>query len=268
MTDKPSVGRVFQEAKLIAQIALAREAPVHFPNPFLSTHSAMLHEAVAAMWADSSVQMRIIDDRRVLMHVYAVPVTKGVGVLLVWDLTPSIRIVSQYRESLAQVYKDMLHATTTGKMLLVEPEEVSDIVSGQTWSYSVTVRSAYDIEACRNLAAEQFQQAQLPPRWKLEFLLGVSEAVTNALKHANGGEFRLIRTERSWIAFMRDRGHGIDYAILPYSTILRGYSTKLSMGLGFSTMFRCLDRIYLCTSDQGVTLLLQKDTPAPAQHTA
>jgi|GEM_PF-2367886 len=261
MTEGPTAMSLFDEARLVIQVPLFRDRPIRFFHPLLARHTHELDTEVRLMWASGEVRTYVIAERESLLHVYVMPVHGEVGMMLAWDLTPALLLAARQKESLVQVYKDMLHATTNGKMHLVEPEELSDIVRGQLWSHELHVQSVTDIELCRSLAMHQLQKAKLPSKWVVEFVLAVSEAVTNALKHTTGGVFQLTRTSDGWIALMRDYGRGIDYSILPYATILRGYSTKLSLGLGFDAMLRCVDRIYLCTTDEGVTVLLLKSDP-------
>ncbi len=54
-----------------------------------------------------------------------------------------------------------------------------------------------------------------------------------------------------------DTGHGIDALQLPHATLMRGYSTRSSMGLGFTLMHEMSDRLCLATDSAGTTLILE-----------
>ena len=72
---------------------------------------------------------------------------------------------------------------------------------------------------------------------------------------AGGGLFRVR---------VSDEGHGIDAMQLPHATLMRGYSTRSSMGLGFTLMHEMSDRLCLATDPEGTTLIHVEATVAGA----
>jgi anti-sigma regulatory factor (Ser/Thr protein kinase) len=64
-----------------------------------------------------------------------------------------------------------------------------------------------------------------------------------------------------WIA---DRGCGIDMDLLAKSTLMKGFSTKMTLGYGFTILRELLDRVYLHTSSKGTTVGLQMSLTQPA----
>jgi anti-sigma regulatory factor (Ser/Thr protein kinase) len=90
------------------------------------------------------------------------------------------------------------------------------------------------------------------------FLASVGEAMTNALKHANGGEvFCGSSREELWVG-IADTGPGISTLTIPSAMLRRGYSTKASLGMGFSIMLDASDRVLLSTGPEGTTVILFK----------
>lgn len=152
-------------------------------------------------------------------------------------------------------------AATEGRMLVADPKEVRELIGEPVWESAHPIRTATDIGTRRNLTIVALREAGVPPQKVLEFALSVTEAVTNALKHASGGEFRLVRLANGWTVVVNDRGPGIHLSVLPHSTLLRGYSTKPSLGLGFTAMLCCMDRLVIARSDRGTTILLQRFEP-------
>jgi anti-sigma regulatory factor (Ser/Thr protein kinase) len=62
-----------------------------------------------------------------------------------------------------------------------------------------------------------------------DLCLCASEAATNALKHAGGGEACVATFPTGVRVRVRDQGGGIDHFHLPRATLMRGYSTRASM---------------------------------------
>ena len=54
-----------------------------------------------------------------------------------------------------------------------------------------------------------------------------------------------------------DEGRGIDALQLPHATLMRGYSTVCSMGLGFTLIHELADRLYMATDTGGTTLIIE-----------
>ena len=94
-------------------------------------------------------------------------------------------------------------------------------------------------------------------------MVGVGEAITNAIKHGVHGRIYMGKNNDSvWIA-VSDMGHGIESLILPRAVLLRGFSTKPSMGLGYSIMLDVADHILLNTGPRGTTVVLIENLEEP-----
>lgn len=92
-----------------------------------------------------------------------------------------------------------------------------------------------------------------------EFMTGVGEAITNALKHGCGGTVWAGATEDFVWVRVTDKGPGMESLILPKAVLRRGFSTKPSLGLGYSIMIDVADRILLNTGSSGTDLVLIKN---------
>jgi anti-sigma regulatory factor (Ser/Thr protein kinase) len=154
-----------------------------------------------------------------------------------------------------QFYRDIVYAVTNGKLNLCEPSEIEE-----RWSRSVAeqlVEVEGDIKAVRDLVRTIGERAGMTEGRVEDLCLCASEAATNALKHAGGGRAWLDHDECLVRIRVVDAGAGIDPLQLPRATLMRGYSTRASMGLGFTLMHELADRIYLHTGSQGTTLILE-----------
>jgi anti-sigma regulatory factor (Ser/Thr protein kinase) len=95
----------------------------------------------------------------------------------------------------------------------------------------------------------------------------VGEAAMNAVVHAGGGVGSVYVDEREegsvlqvWI---EDDGKGIDMATLPLATLQPGYSSRGTLGQGFWLMLKMTDRVWLKTSPEGTTVVLEQERYAP-----
>lgn len=66
-----------------------------------------------------------------------------------------------------------------------------------------------------------------------------------------------------WVA-VSDQGNGIEHLTLPRAVLLKGYSTKHSLGIGYTVMLGVADRVLLATSKDGTTVILTKSLDAPS----
>jgi anti-sigma regulatory factor (Ser/Thr protein kinase) len=80
-----------------------------------------------------------------------------------------------------------------------------------------------------------------------DFALAVGEAGVNAIKHVGAGRVRAgAGGGRVWAA-VSDQGPGIDEMMLTQAVFRRGFSTKPSLGLGFTFILNGADHVLLCT---------------------
>jgi len=154
-----------------------------------------------------------------------------------------------------QFYRDIVYAVTNGKLNLCEPGEIEE-----RWERTLaeqTVETDADIKLVRDLVREIGERAGMAEGRVEDLCLCASEAATNALKHAGGGRTWVDHNDSLVRLRVMDAGAGIDPLQLPRATLMRGYSTRASMGLGFTLMHELADRLYLHTGPQGTVLILE-----------
>lgn len=163
----------------------------------------------------------------------------------------------QQNQSEWEVYRDVIYAATQGQFLLISEEEVSQYKRGNVFCQGI-IKERSDIPACRNLAKASLEQKGFNKTKVMSWLLVLSEAITNTIKHAEQGKMTLIEDEQnSEIRFViEDKGPGFSLKELPKTTLLAGYSTKKSMGQGFTLMMKMAKQVLLCTSANGSTIVL------------
>jgi anti-sigma regulatory factor (Ser/Thr protein kinase) len=157
--------------------------------------------------------------------------------------------------AIRQAYVDVLDAVTGGKLVLMTTEEVGLAVGAPVFAPKRMAEPG-DVAAARQVLGEVL--APLTPRAD-DIVLAVSEALTNVLKHAYGGEYWVARKADCLQIVVRDSGAGIDFHTLPKATLAPGFSTKQSLGMGFTIMLQLTDRLLLATDESGTTLVLEFD---------
>lgn len=129
---------------------------------------------------------------------------------------------------------------------------------------SVEVNETSEIAKARSKVAEFCRKHGLQGDRLHDFVVAVGEAATNAIKHGACGNVYVGEEEDSVWVVISDKGGGIESLILPRAVLLRGFSTKPSLGLGYSIMLEVCDRILLCTGEHGTTVVLIKNKVAHA----
>lgn len=154
-----------------------------------------------------------------------------------------------------KVYRDVIYACTDKKFLLISKAEEEKLKIGEVLCKGEIV-NATDIPLCRNLAKETLEKESVPPKNMMSWLLVISEAITNTIKHAEKGKMRIIKNGTRISVVVEDTGRGFDLDNLPNAVLMAGYSTKRSLGQGFNLMMRMTKQLCLYTSSKGTTIVL------------
>ena len=100
-------------------------------------------------------------------------------------------------------------------------------------------------------------------RWQ-DLLTAVGEAAMNAAVHAGGGQGRVYTGEPGTVQiWVEDEGQGIDVGDLPRAAFSKGYTTAGSLGHGMKMMLESADRLWLLTSPEGTTVVIEQDRLPP-----
>ncbi|MHB9038648.1 MAG: AAA family ATPase [Armatimonadota bacterium] len=163
-----------------------------------------------------------------------------------------------------QFYRETILSVTEGKLDITDEIEVDRYILNAEWSVDVPDASA--VSAARH-AVERFCKEKVLPRDRIDaFIIGVGEAITNAIKHAGQGRVYAGTTPDYVWAGIADKGKGIASLILPRAVLLRGFSTQPSLGLGYSVILEMVDNVILKTDREGSTVILIEhfQEPRPA----
>ncbi|NGQ94906.1 HD domain-containing protein [Brevibacillus sp. SYP-B805] len=187
--------------------------------------------------------------------VYCVPY-RDVVYLSLFDASTIIDYEQKQEERIKLLYRDVIYSVTQGKMLLSDDQEIAQFYRSELLA-EVPITAKKDVAICRDQVSKHLDRLGVPEKMKFSILLCTSEAATNVLKHAIDGRMKLFVDEPFLRVIVEDNGSGIELSEIPKSTLMTGYSSKVSMGHGFSLMLKLMNRVVLSTGPQGTTVVLE-----------
>lgn len=152
-------------------------------------------------------------------------------------------------------YREVIRAVTNGKLHLVEPHEIP--TSGEK-VLDEPIRNAEECTLTRRRIREIGQQAGLSPDDVSDLESAAGEALVNAVKHGVDARCTVFLNGERISVRVVDRGRGIRPEDLPASVLRPGFSTTVSMGMGYTIMLETADQIWLSTGPDGTIVQLEK----------
>jgi PAS domain S-box-containing protein len=156
-----------------------------------------------------------------------------------------------------QFYRETIFSVTNGKLTICDRAEIEAHLLGATMT--LDIGDAQDLTTARARIREFCTDNGLLGERRDLFMAGVGEATTNVIKHASGGAVSAGIAEGAVWVGVSDSGPGIEHLTLPRVLLLRGFSTKPSLGIGYTVMLDVADRIFLHTGAEGTTVILAKE---------
>lgn len=206
--------------------------------------------------ADHRREVIISADGRHVFDLHGIPFDYRSGGLLALDITDIIEKERRMHRQQMEAYREAILAVTGGRLQLTTLEEIEKLTGHGTWLAGGEVKQAADIVQARAQVAEVLANT-FPSARRYGILLSLSEALTNVIKHAAGGKWTAWQTDKGLRLAVEDTGPGIKLTELPRATLMQHYSTKKSLGSGFTLMLYYSDRIYLATGREGTRLVLE-----------
>jgi anti-sigma regulatory factor (Ser/Thr protein kinase) len=228
----------------------------------------LLYGAVASMWM-------IVSD--LLLHsfsptgVMAYVVITGQGLLFV-SLTAAILFgilqrhtalmtaaegeLHEQENRIRQAYVEVLSAVTGGRLVLVSQEEL-EMSLGTALGTEHEVSDPAQLNDARQIVRQSTWFKTKSADISMELLSPVSEALNNALKHGGAARFQVYAYDNTIQVRVEDDGPGIDFCNLPSATLVSGYSTTATLGLGFTIILQMCERVLLATRPGRTTILLE-----------
>lgn len=175
---------------------------------------------------------------------------------MIEDITDRVEAEQRERELEAhklEFYRRTILAATDGKLVITGRDEIEKLAGDHTvaeWQ----VRDLDDVTSVRLESAELARSEGVGEEDIKRLTTCVGEAVSNALKHADGGIASFHRMQDSVVVRIEDTGSGIGAMSIPDVALVRGYSTTGTLGMGYKIMIASADRVYLATGPEGTTV--------------
>jgi anti-sigma regulatory factor (Ser/Thr protein kinase)/PAS domain-containing protein len=180
----------------------------------------------------------------------------AVGTLDVTDRRRAREALQRQEEEIRQAYVDVLDAVTGGKLVLVTEQELRAEL-GTPLMPPRDIDDPSKLTAARGEIIEAAEAVLTDDDKRSALMSAVGEALNNTLKHAGSGTYQVFRRDDVVQAVVSDHGPGIDFRTLPRATLIPGFSTVATLGMGFTIMLQLCDRVLLATGPHGTTLVLE-----------
>jgi len=155
------------------------------------------------------------------------------------------------------IMRDVIFAVSGGKLVLAEESEMDAMRASVDLVTRMDISETGDVGNARSVTEKTLLELGMDRDRVFDMVLCVSEATTNALKHAGCGTMEVRRNEHTAQVWVSDSGGGIDFSLLPRSTLMRGWSSKTSLGYGYTILLELLDRVLLSTSRYGTCVVME-----------
>lgn len=163
-------------------------------------------------------------------------------------------------------FRQLLAEQTQGKLILLTGEEAVRMIGENEPVLTYHINSPDDLAPMRHAIRIYIEGLCLPSKRLFHYLVAVNEAATNALLYGKNVSVRILPMKEE--PFCRiavcDCGEGISLSELPKAVLLRGYSKRNTLGVGFPVMLHYTDRLWLSTSQNGTVLMLDLAVDLPA----
>lgn len=150
--------------------------------------------------------------------------------------------------------RDVIGAVTDGRLCLYQSaRELPPPLSVDTGTNAL---SRDTLSELRGVVKMQGEEAGFGVERMHDLLTSSSEAMMNAIVHGGDASVTVSRSADAVQVRVSDGGEGIDWDVLPQATLRGGWSSKGTLGMGFTLMLQTTDRIDLTTGPAGTTIVL------------
>lgn len=162
----------------------------------------------------------------------------------------------------AHVLSSFTRAFSHGKLLILTQRELASArhlvtTSARVSNGPVVITNSLVLPRVRRVVEDMAARGGCDEDQAADLALCATEAATNVLVHGGKGEVSAHLFNDRIQVWIQDQGGGIDLVALTRSALLRTYSSKASMGLGFNLMLELADQVSVYTSSKGTTLILE-----------
>jgi PAS domain S-box-containing protein len=183
------------------------------------------------------------------------------------DITERRRVeearLQSMRDQISRAFlKEILFSVTEGRLRYCDSlAELPPKLPNQSAIIDFDRKS---LAGVRQAVRQVLEPLEFPSDRGLDLLTAVGEASMNAVVHATSATAQICTnsdaTVQVWIS---DHGKGIELTQLHRATLERGFTTQGTLGHGFWLMLRTCDRIWLFSSSDGTTVVLEQERHEP-----
>ncbi len=174
----------------------------------------------------------------------------------VTELREAEQALRRQEEGIRRAYVDVLDAVTGGKLILLTEEQLAGEL-GTSLGDAVAFSAPGQLADARRTVVGAAERSYPGLIRHTDLLSTVGEALDNALKHARGGAYQVFAKGNSLQVKISDEGPGIDFRTLPRATLVPGFSTTASLGMGFTIMLQLCERVLLTTRPGYTAVVLE-----------
>lgn len=158
--------------------------------------------------------------------------------------------------AIRRAYVDVIAAVTGNRLILMTPDEI-DAALGELVTKPSRISSYRSLSRARAEISTAIAFHFPDARGIQEFIVGVCEGLTNAVKHGGSGQYEVRSRNGTAQVVIRDKGSGVDFTTVPKATLEAGFSTQGTLGVGFTIMLEMSHRVLLSTEAGGTVLVLE-----------
>ncbi len=163
-----------------------------------------------------------------------------------------LRVLSAMQEK-KSFYRQVLNTLTRGQFHLVDVEAIPG--AGPVVLDLPLDEDTYP--TIRHELPRLAARAGLSEEQSLDLVVVFGEAASNAIKHGREGRCQVLAAGDRVQVRVSDRGPGIRTEELPATLFESGYSSKVSLGMGYTLMLQLADAIWLATGPEGTVLQVE-----------
>ncbi|MGQ9697358.1 MAG: PAS domain S-box protein [Armatimonadota bacterium] len=152
-------------------------------------------------------------------------------------------------------YREVIRAITHDKLRLADADAIP---TEGSLILDEPIDGAEGYWGVRKRLREAALKLGMTPEAAADIEMAAGEAMVNAAKHAVDGRCAVYTAPDRIIARISDRGKGIRAEDLPATILLPGFSTKVSLGMGYTMMLSLADRVWLATGPEGTVVQVEK----------
>ena len=167
------------------------------------------------------------------------------------DITDEKRAQEERR----QFYRKTIEAATEGKLIITDRRTTLEM-AGPPIAQQQIVKGD-DLAKVRRMIADVAQSEGISESKTFDLVFGAGEATANVIKHAGIGEVSVHSVTNGLLIIVSDHGPGIPALSLPEVALKRGYTTAISLGMGYKAMISIADHVYLATGPTGTTVAIE-----------